>query len=86
MDYKYFPHTENDLKAMLGKVGVKDLDGLYAQIPESIRFSGDYELPSAMSELEVRSLFAEPPADLLRRLRRLRPLHAVGRPLPAAAL
>lgn len=57
MEYKYFPHTENDLKAMLGKVGVKDLDGLYAQIPESIRFSGDYELPSAMSELEVRSLF-----------------------------
>lgn len=57
MEYKYFPHTENDLKTMLGKVGVKDLDGLYAQIPESIRFSGDYELPSAMSELEVRSLF-----------------------------
>ncbi|MBQ3753907.1 MAG: aminomethyl-transferring glycine dehydrogenase subunit GcvPA, partial [Prevotella sp.] len=57
MEYKYFPHTENDLKAMQGKVGVKDLDGLYAQIPESIRFSGDYELPSAMSELEVRSLF-----------------------------
>ena len=57
MEYKYFPHTEKDLKAMLGKVGVKDLDGLYAQIPESIRFSGDYELPSAMSELEVRSLF-----------------------------
>ena len=31
MDYKYFPHTESDLKAMMDKVGVKDLDGLYAQ-------------------------------------------------------
>ena len=55
--YKYFPHTEDDLQAMLAKAGVKDLDGLYAQIPDSIRFKGDYELPSSMCELEVRQLF-----------------------------
>ena len=55
--YKYFPHTEDDLQAMLEKVGVKDLDGLYAQIPENIRFRGDYKLPSEMSEMEVRQLF-----------------------------
>ena len=47
MDYKYFPHTSDDLQAMLAKVGVESLDGLYAQIPESIRFKGDYELPRA---------------------------------------
>jgi glycine dehydrogenase subunit 1 len=57
MDYKYFPHTDADLQAMMEKVGVKDLDGLYAQIPESIRFKGDYQLPSEMSEMEVRQLF-----------------------------
>ena len=57
MDYKYFPHTNDDLQAMMEKVGVKDLDGLYAQIPDSIRFKGDYQLPSEMSELEVRQLF-----------------------------
>ena len=57
MDYKYFPHTTDDLQAMMEKVGVKDLDGLYAQIPDSIRFKGDYQLPSEMSELEVRQLF-----------------------------
>lgn len=55
--YKYFPHTEEDLKAMLAKAGVESLDGLYAQIPESIRFRGDYQIPSEMSELEVRQLF-----------------------------
>ena len=55
--YKYFPHTQDDLKAMMEKVGVKDLDGLYAQIPENIRFKGDYQLPSEMSEIEVRKLF-----------------------------
>ncbi len=57
MNYKYFPHTSDDLQAMMEKVGVKDLDGLYAQIPDSIRFKGDYKLPSEMSEMEVRQLF-----------------------------
>ena len=57
--YKYFPHTQEDLQAMMTKAGVKDLDGLYAQIPESIRFRGDYKLPSEMSEMEVRDVFAK---------------------------
>ena len=57
MTYKYFPHTEEDLKAMLEKVGVESLDGLYAQIPESICFKDDYDLPSEMSEMEVRQQF-----------------------------
>ena len=55
--YKYFPQTSDDLQTMLEKVGVKDLDGLYAQIPDSIRFKGDYELPLSMCEQEVRQLF-----------------------------
>jgi glycine dehydrogenase subunit 1 len=55
--YKYFPHTQEDLRAMMEKAGVKDLDGLYAQIPENIRFRGDYQIPSEMSEMEVRQLF-----------------------------
>ena len=55
--YKYFPHTDEDLQAMLAKAGVKSLDELYAQIPESIRFKGDYELPRGASELEVRQVF-----------------------------
>ena len=57
MTYKYFPHTESDLKAMLEKVGVESLDDLYAQIPESIRFKGDYEIPLGASEMEVRQTF-----------------------------
>jgi glycine dehydrogenase subunit 1 len=57
MNYKYFPHTGDDLEVMLAKAGVKSLDELYAQIPESIRFKGDYELPRGASELEVRQVF-----------------------------
>ena len=55
--YKYFPHTEDDLRDMLAKANADSLDALYAQIPEGIRFKGDYQLPSEMSELEVRQLF-----------------------------
>jgi len=55
--FKFFPHTEEDLQAMMEKAGVERLDDLYAQIPETIRFIGDYQLPSEMSELEVRDLF-----------------------------
>ena len=55
--YKYFPHTEDDLKVMMERVGVKNLDELYAQIPESIRFKGDYQMGSALTEEGVRDVF-----------------------------
>lgn len=57
--YKYFPHTPDDIQAMLDKIGVKDLEGLFAEIPESIRFRGEYDLPTAQSELEVRKVFEQ---------------------------
>ena len=55
--YKYFPHTEDDLKVMMERVGVKNLDELYAQIPENIRFKGDYQMESALTEEGVRDVF-----------------------------
>ena len=57
--YKFFPHTEADLKAMMDVVGIKSLDELYADVPEAVRFRGNYQLPEAMSELEVRQLFEQ---------------------------
>ena len=57
--YKYFPHTEKDLASMMEVIGVKSLDELYAEVPEQIRFRGDYQLPEAMSEIEVRQLFEQ---------------------------
>lgn len=57
MDYKYFPHTQEQLSDMLKVSGVDSLDGLYADVPEEIRFRGEYNLPEAMSEIEVRRFF-----------------------------
>lgn len=54
MSYKYFPHTDEDIKEMLAKIGVGSLEDLYAEVPDEIRFKGDYKLPEAMSEIEVR--------------------------------
>ena len=55
--YKFFPHTDDDLQQMLEKSGVKSLDDLYADVPESIRFRQEYNLPEAKSEMELRQLF-----------------------------
>lgn len=57
MQYKFFPHTEEDIKLMLDKIGVPSLDALFAEVPEEIRFRRDYDLPSAKSEIEIRNLF-----------------------------
>lgn len=57
MPYKYFPHTEADIKAMLERIGMQSMDELYAGVPESVRLKKDYDLPEAKSELEVRDFF-----------------------------
>ena len=57
MPYKYFPHTEADIKAMLERIGMQSMDELYAGVPESVRLKKDYDLPEAKSEMEVRDFF-----------------------------
>jgi glycine dehydrogenase subunit 1 len=54
--FKYFPHTEEEVKDMLRVAGVNSLEELYADVPESIRFKGDYDIPEAKSEIELRQL------------------------------
>ena len=48
MQYKFFPHTEEDIKLMLDKIGVPSLDALFAEVPEEIRVRRDYDLPSLL--------------------------------------
>ena len=59
MSNKYIPHTEDDIKLMLNKIGVNSVDDLFAEIPEEVRLKGDYNIPSAMSEVEIRKFFKE---------------------------
>lgn len=59
MSNKFIPHTESDIRLMLDKIGVGSVDDLYKDIPAEVIFNRDYELPSAMSETELRRHFAE---------------------------
>ena len=57
MQYKFFPHTQEEITEMLNCIGMKSLEDLYAEIPKSIRFGRNYDLPEAKSEIEIRQLF-----------------------------
>ena len=57
MNHKFLPHTNEEIRQMLDRIGFKDLDKLYSEIPEEIRFKGEYDIPNAMSELEIRAFF-----------------------------
>jgi len=51
----YIPNSDSEIKKqMLKEIGVKRVEELFADIPQSIRFRGRLELPSPKSEYEVR--------------------------------
>ena len=54
--FKYMPHTEEDIKAMLKTIGVDNLDALFSEIPKSL-MRDSVDLPSSMSELELHDHF-----------------------------
>ena len=56
--FSYFPHTEDDIKEMLQRIGVSSLDDLYSDVPAEFIFKGQYDLPDAMSEQQIREHFA----------------------------
>lgn len=57
MQYKYFPHTEEDVRQMLSSIGLSSLDDLYVELPDEVLFHGEYDIPKAKSELDIRQFF-----------------------------
>ena len=57
MTSPYFPHTPSDIRHMLATAGMDSLEDLYADVPEAVRLRRDYNLPEAMSEVELQSFF-----------------------------
>ncbi len=51
----YVPHTLEDKKKMLEKIGVESFDNLLESIPLSLRLKGDLNLPPPLSELELKT-------------------------------
>ncbi|MFA5337327.1 MAG: aminomethyl-transferring glycine dehydrogenase subunit GcvPA, partial [Candidatus Omnitrophota bacterium] len=50
----YILNTENDIKEMLRVAGVATLDDLYKHLPSQIRLKKELNIPSGLSESEVR--------------------------------
>lgn len=59
MSNKFMPHTEEDIKKMLDKIGVASIDDLYSDVPQEVIYKEEYNIPSAMSEVELRKHFEE---------------------------
>jgi glycine dehydrogenase subunit 1 len=69
MKHRYLPMTEEDKKAMLDTIGVSSVDELFSDIPEKVRFKGEYNIKAAKSETALmKELFnmATRNADLKR--------------------
>jgi glycine dehydrogenase subunit 1 len=50
---RYLPLTPEDRAAMLGVIGVTDIDALFADTPAAIRLPGPVDLPLHQGEIEV---------------------------------
>jgi glycine dehydrogenase subunit 1 len=50
---RYHPLSDTDRQSMLGKIGVKSIDDLFADIPASVRQRGLPDLPKTAGEMEV---------------------------------
>jgi len=55
----FIPSTEENRKQMLKAIGVSDFEELLQDIPEKLRFKGDFDLPQPLSEIEVTRLLQE---------------------------
>ncbi|WHY84631.1 aminomethyl-transferring glycine dehydrogenase subunit GcvPA [Neobacillus novalis] len=69
MKHRYLPMTEEDKRAMLDTIGVSSIDELFSDIPEKVRFKGEYKIKAAKSETALmKELFmlADRNADLKR--------------------
>ncbi|AQQ53012.1 aminomethyl-transferring glycine dehydrogenase subunit GcvPA [Planococcus lenghuensis] len=50
MKHRYLPMTAQDKEAMLKTIGVDSIEELFSDIPEKVRFQGEYDLKPAKSE------------------------------------
>src|SRR5215472_12293068 len=46
----YAPHTEDEIAAMLGVLGLGSLDELFAAVPAALRLAGGLDLPAGVPE------------------------------------
>ncbi|MDG0057455.1 aminomethyl-transferring glycine dehydrogenase subunit GcvPA [Priestia sp. P5] len=53
MLHRYLPMTEQDQQQMLAAIGVSSVDDLFSDIPQRVRFQGEYSIKKAASEHQL---------------------------------
>lgn len=59
MKHRYLPLTESDKNAMLESIGVSSIDELFSDIPEKVRFTGEYNIKKAKPETALMKELAQ---------------------------
>ena len=52
----FIPHTDADVKEMLGAIGAADIDALFEEIPAQLRIKSLAGIPDALTEMQVGRL------------------------------
>ena len=50
---RFAPHTDDDVREMLGAIELGAIDDLFSQIPSSVRLDRPLDLPEGVSEMEL---------------------------------
>ncbi len=59
----FIPHTEQDVKEMLALIGVKDIETLFNEIPDSLRHASLDGIPAGISEMALSRLLHKRAAE-----------------------
>ena len=57
--FPYIPISKSDEGKMLETIGIKNVSELFEDIPASVRFEGDLDLPIHKSEIEIRQIMSK---------------------------
>ena len=60
---RYLPKSQSDRDAMLGDIGVKSVDDLFAAIPAEYRLTRDLNIPRSYAESEIVQFFRDRAAE-----------------------
>jgi glycine dehydrogenase subunit 1 len=55
----FIPHTETDVREMLGVIGAQSIDALFEEIPQALRTRALGGIPDALTEMEVGRLMSQ---------------------------
>lgn len=53
MGFSFFPHTGEDIRKMLERIGVGSMEDLYADVPEKFLRKEEFDLPPARDRKSV---------------------------------